>query len=134
MARVQATTGFGSPIDQPMIQAVLREVEAKLASLLANGEAARIDLRRLPLPPDGLHAIRGFLGKGEVEATVHGVGSCSFEETGTAGVWWGTQRNTAGDTVGEFIEIARIPDLLKADDAEMHDAVDALRRRLGPGT
>ncbi|MBX9846371.1 MAG: hydrogenase expression/formation protein [Xanthobacteraceae bacterium] len=128
---MQTTIGSAGLINQPMIQAVLREVAAKLAKLLENGEAARIDLRRLPLPPDGLHAIRRFLGRGEVEANVQGVGSCSFQETGTAGVWWGTQRNTAGDPVGEFIEIARVPDLLKADDAEMHDAVDALRRRLG---
>lgn len=134
MPQIHAAIGSGGPIEQPMIRAVLREVEAKLANLLATAETARIDLRRLPLPPDGLHAIREFLGKGEVDATVQGVGSCSFQETGTAGVWWGTQRNTAGDTVGEFIEIARVPGLLKADNAEMHDAVETLRRLLGRAT
>jgi hydrogenase-1 operon protein HyaF len=122
------------PVLDPMIRALLCEIETKLASLLARGETTRIDLRRLPLPPGGLGTIRDLLGKGEVDATLRGVGSCSFVETAISGVWWGTQHNTAGDTVGEFIEIAPVPDLLKADHSEMQAAVVTLRRRLAGST
>lgn len=113
-----------------MIRALLCEVLSKLESLLAAGASDRIDLRRLPLPADGLRTIRDFLGEGEVHATVRGVGSCSFQETRTYGVWWMTQLNTAGDVIGEFIEIARVPELLKSGDVEIRDSVEDLRRRL----
>jgi hydrogenase-1 operon protein HyaF len=82
------------------------------------------------LPPDGLRTIRDFVGGGEVDATVSGVGPCAFQETGTSGVWWVTQRNTTGDVVGEFVEIAYVPELLKSGHVEVHDAVEDLRRRL----
>lgn len=121
-------SGHDVPAVDPMIRALLCEIETKLTSLLASGETARIDLRRLPLPEDGLRRIRDLLGKGEVDATLRGVGSCSFEETAISGVWWGTQRNTAGETVGEFIEIASAPDLLKADHTEMQTAIETLRQ------
>lgn len=124
-----------SPIDaasvaDPMIRALLCEILAKLENQIATGETARIDLRRLPLPADGLGTIRDFLGEGEVSATLRGVGSCSFRETHTFGVWWMTQFNTAGDIVGEFIEIASVPELLKSGHVEMADGLEDLRRRL----
>ena len=127
---IEPMAGRTAPADEPMIRALFCEILAKLESLLATGETARIDLRRLPLPPDGLRMIRDFLGGGEVEATVRGVGSCSFQETGTSGVWWVTQCNTTGDVVGEFVEIAHVPELLKSGHIEMRDAIEDLRRRL----
>jgi hydrogenase-1 operon protein HyaF len=113
-----------------MVHALLCEIEEKLTNLITSGETARIDLRRLPLPAGGLQAMRDWLGKGEVEATMRGVGSCCFEETALSGVWLGTQRNTEGETVGEFVEITSIPELLKADQADMQDAIETLRQRL----
>lgn len=115
------------PQRDPMIRALLCELETKLATLIETGETTRIDLRRLPLPVGGLQAIRDVLGNGEVTATMQGVGSCTFEETAVSGIWWIVQRNTAGDIVGEFIEIASVPDLLKADQSEMHASVERLR-------
>ena len=120
-----------STADDPMVRALLEEVLAKLKDFHAVGTPARIDLRRLPLPEGGLAAARDMLGWGEVEAVMRGVGSCEFRETGTAGVWWGTQRNTVGEVVGEFIEIADVPELLKREAAELGEAIDALARRLG---
>jgi len=128
---IEPMAGRAVPADEPMIRALLCEILSKLESLLVTGETARIDLRRLPLPPDGLCTIRDFLGGGEVDATVRGVGSCSFQESRTSGVWWVTQRNTAGDVVGEFVEIAHVPELLKSGRVEVRDAVEDLRRRLG---
>ena len=113
-----------------MSRALLCEILAKLESLLATGETARIDLRRLPLPPDGLRTIQDFLGGGEVDATVRGVGSCSFQKTRPSGVWWGTPRHTPRGVVGEFVEIAPLPPLLKSRPADVHDAVGDLRRRV----
>lgn len=79
-------SGHDMPALDPMVRALLCEVETKLASLLASGETARIDLRRLPLPAGGLGAIRELLGKGEIDATLRSVGLCSFEETAISGV------------------------------------------------
>lgn len=127
----QSMVGGAALAAEPMIRALLCEILAKLESLLASGQTDRIDLRRLPLRPDGLRTIRAFLGGGEVDATVRGVGSCSFQESRTSGVWWVTQRNTSGELVGEFVEIAHVPELLKSGHIEVRDAVEDLRRRLG---
>lgn len=126
----QPIAGPSAPEDEPIIHALLCEILAKLEGLLATGETARIDLRRLPLPADGLQTLRNFLGEGEVSAAVRGVGSCLFQETRTFGVWWMTQLNTTGEVIGEFIEIARVPELLNSDHVDMRDAAVDLRQRL----
>jgi len=127
---IQPMAGRAASAAEPMIRALLSEILARLETLVATGETARIDLRRLPLPERGLDTVRDLLGEGEVNATLRGVASCVFRETRIFGVWWMTQHNTAGTVVGEFIEIAPVPELLKSEHTEMADAVEDLRRRL----
>ena len=122
-------TGNSNFDSDPIIGALLSEVSAKLAELVKSGTTFRIDLRRLPLP-GGTPALRELLGNGQVEASFRGVGSCIFSETAVAGVWWGQQYNTGGDLVGEFIEIAYVPELLKCETVEIEQAMKDLRLKI----
>lgn len=114
----------------PMTRAVLTEILEHLRQLHNAGVTARIDVRRLPLPADGLEALIADLGRGEVEATMRGVGSCEFQETRLTGVWWITQKNAVGDIVGQFIEIALVPDLLICNRDDVAESVSKLEDRL----
>lgn len=117
-------------VTDPMMRALLSEMSARLTELATTGLPARIDLRRLPVSEGGTAALRDFLGKGQVEARFQGVGSCVFLETALSGVWWGQQYNTGNDLVGEFIEIAYVPELLKCEAAEVERAIEALRLKI----
>lgn len=117
-------------INSAMVRAVLRELMAKLTSLAADGRPDRIDLRRLPLPPGALDALRTWLGRGEVEATVTALGVTTIRETGIAGVWWIHHAKSAGDIFSEHLEISRSPALLSADPDDVTQAADTLRSRL----
>lgn len=123
-------TGKSDFVTDPMIGALLSEVSAKLAELVKTGSTFRIDLRRLPLPAGGTPALREFFGSGQVEATFKGMGSCHFSETGVAGVWWGQQHNTSGDLVGEFVEIAYFPHLLRCETDEVERGMKDLRLKI----
>ena len=113
-------------VSDPIVAALLSEIRAKLAEIVVSGTTSRIDLRRLPLPSGGTAALRDLLGNGQVDASFRGVGSCIFSETAVAGVWWGQQYNTGGDLVGEFIEIAYVPELLKCETGEIEQAMKDL--------
>lgn len=132
-AGAEDTKRSRNALRDPLVRALLSELSAKLAKLAKTGSGSRIDLGRLPLPAGGLSAVRGVLGKGQIEATFKGVGSCVFTETALAGVWWVQQYNTADDLVGEFIEIAYVPELLKCDRAEVDAASKDLELKIAEG-
>jgi hypothetical protein len=73
--------GKDSKASDPMTRAVLAEILEHLRQLHNTGVTARIDVRRLPLPADGLASLIADLGKGEVEATMRGVLRISGNQT-----------------------------------------------------
>ena len=75
---------------QDMARAILTEIDALLARLVASGESAAIDLRSMPLKPGDLAALRKLLGSGEVHALVQVAGPSEVQETRYPGVWWVT--------------------------------------------
>lgn len=105
-----------------LAQALLREAAERLRHLLATGEAGTIDLRNVPpLDEEGYGFLREGLGRGEVTATVQGVGLSEVQETAYPGIWWITHRNDRNDIVTEVIEIAYVPAILASqrDDMEL---------------
>ena len=110
--------------------AILHEIEAMLASLAQRGQAGSIDLRRTPLCREDYAYLQDSLGRGEASAEVDALGVSHIQETAVPGVWWIKHRNTAGKVVGEFIEVARCPELLMTPEAALHDGQQLLRDRL----
>lgn len=94
--------------------ALLREIAEMLRRLLSAGEASAIDLQALPLTPADLDWLRARLGEGEIAVTLNADGESSFVETACPGVWWVTHHNPQGGVVSAFVEVAFVPEMVKA--------------------
>lgn len=93
---------------------LLRELLEMLQRLLDSGETAAIDLSALPLTPADLDWLRDKLGAGEIAVTLQASGESTLAETACPGVWWVTHRNEQGAVIAQFIEVAFVPELVKA--------------------
>lgn len=93
---------------------LLRELDESLRRLLDSGEASAIDLSALPLTPADLDWLRGQLGTGEIAITLQASGESTLKETACHGIWWVTHCNEAGAVTSQFIEVAFVPELVKA--------------------
>ncbi len=112
------------------VPALLREIEALLAELVANGRSGRIDLRSLPLLPGDDARLAAALGDGEVDAAIQATGGTRVRETGVAGVWWVTHANAEGEAVAAFIEVTQVPEILKTHPEDARAGLARLRERL----
>ena len=98
---------------------LLRELAEQLRRLLETGEPSAIDLSALPLTPADLDWLREKLGGGEIAVTLQAGGESTLDETACAGVWWVTHRNEQGAVAAQFIEVAFVPELVKAHPADV---------------
>lgn len=93
---------------------LLRELVELVRRLLDTGETSAIDLSALPLTPADLDWLREKLGEGEIAVTLQANGESTLAETACPGVWWVTHRNEQGAVTSQFIEVAFVPELVKA--------------------
>ncbi|MHB1403943.1 MAG: hydrogenase expression/formation protein [Thiobacillus sp.] len=98
---------------------LLRELAEQVRHLLETGEPSAIDLSALPLTPADLDWLREKLGGGEIAVTLQAGGESTLDETACAGVWWVTHRNEQGAVASQFIEVAFVPELVKAHPADV---------------
>ena len=94
---------------------LLRELHEGVRRLLATGEASTIDLSALPLTPADLDWLRDKLGRGEIAVTLQANGESTLDETACPGIWWVTHHNEQGAVSAQFLEVAFVPELVKAD-------------------
>ncbi len=109
---------------------LLHEIRHALRNLLDNGETTTIDLRGLPMAPGEQDQLLEILGKGEVSAHLEALGKSEIIESSFAGVWLIIHYNNNGEVMGKFIEITRMPAILKAQAADMEESLAALQMRL----
>ena len=93
---------------------LLRELAEQVKHLLATGEHSAIDLSALPLTPADLDWLREKLGTGEISVTLQANGESTLNETACPGIWWVTHHNEQGAVTSQFIEVAWVPELVKA--------------------
>ena len=93
---------------------LLRELAEQVKRLLATGESSAIDLSALPLTPADLDWLREKLGSGEIRVTLQANGESTLDETACPGIWWVTHHNEQGAVTSQFIEVAFVPELVKA--------------------
>jgi len=110
---------------------ILHQLRHALDQLLEQGQESSIDLRSLPLSSAEEQELIDLLGRGEVEATLESQGPSSFQESRFPGVWLCIHRNQEGEALGKFIEICRIPALLKSQPEDMREGLSRLQRQLG---
>ena len=110
---------------------LLNEIRYALERLLATGESTAIDLRSIPLAPGEEEQIEAALGTGEISAELEAMGPSEIRETGYPGVWLVTHYNVDRQLMGRFIEITRVPELLKSQDADIGDGLQRLAGQFG---
>ncbi len=110
-ANKDVLSGSGLSGNAPVL---LREIAEYVRQLLATGESIAIDLSAMPLTPADLEWLRETLGPGEIVITLNAEGESTLSETACPGVWWVTHRNEKGAVSSEFIEVAFVPELVKA--------------------
>lgn len=93
---------------------LLRELDESVRRLLDSGETSAIDLSALPLTPADLEWLRDKLGNGEIAITLQAGGESTLNETACPGIWWVTHCNEQGAVTSQFIEVAFVPELVKA--------------------
>jgi hydrogenase-1 operon protein HyaF len=93
---------------------LLRELAEQVKRLLATGESSAIDLSALPLTPADLDWLREKLGSGEIRVTLQANGESTLDETACSGIWWVTHHNEQGAVTSQFIEVAFVPELVRA--------------------
>lgn len=112
------------------VEPLLHEIRHALRRLKNGEEGTVIDLKRLPLAPGEEERIEKTLGKGEVRAQVDALGPTVVEETAYPGVWLTTHRNADEAVVARFIEVTRIPELLKSQPADIDAGIAKLESTL----
>lgn len=112
------------------VEPLLHEIRHALRRLTNGEEGTVIDLKRLPLAPGEEERIEKTLGKGEVRAQVDALGPTVVEETAYPGVWLTTHRNADEAVVARFIEVTRIPELLKSQPADIDAGIAKLESTL----
>jgi len=110
---------------------ILYEVRHALEELLDSGGTSIIDLRSIPLAPGEEETIINTLGQGEVHARLGALGPSEIYETRYAGVWLITHYNEDEAIVSRFIEITRLPEILKSQPEDMSNALTELTQVLG---
>lgn len=122
------------PVNPGVAETLLREVAVHLERLLEGGESAALDLQGLPMLTTAEHRrLRELLGSGEVSASVEVMGPTEVAETAFPGVWWITDYGADGELLSEQIEIAWVPDRLRAQSADAAAGLERLRTRLEEG-
>jgi hydrogenase-1 operon protein HyaF len=105
---------------------LLHELAEQVRRLLDSGETSAIDLGALPLTPADLDWLRTGLGAGEIAVTLNANGESTLSETASPGIWWVTHRNEKGVVTAEFIEVAFVPELVKAHPEDVKIGLERL--------
>ena len=127
---IQVVDGHEAEQVTANVMAILYEITDLMHALLEKGEADSIDLRSLPLLPGEYEALKLILGEGEVSVRLETFGLTEIYETGLTGVWWVSHDDENGERLAEFIEVTRIPEIIKSDRSEIQSACSALQQQL----
>jgi len=115
------------------VEPLLHEIRHALKRLIDTGEASMIDLKAIPMAPGEEEDIREALGRGEVEILMDAMGPSKLYETAYPGVWWVEHRNIENELTGVYIEIAHVPEIIPANQKDLHEGLDNLVRSLTVG-
>ena len=104
---------------------ILHEIRHAVTRLSEDGQETVIDLRAMPFGPDDEKRLEEVLGRGDVEASVKGVGRSSVRETSVSGVWVVEHFDDEGRILSKFIEVTFVPSILKALQEDVEDGLRA---------
>jgi hydrogenase-1 operon protein HyaF len=106
---------FNFLADDTLVDALLVEISGLMENLTARNISGSIDLLGLPLSAACLSLLEQRLGTGEIHVTLTAAGKSEIHETSFSGVWWSSHADETGRIVAMLIDVALVPELLKAD-------------------
>ncbi len=112
------------------VEPLLHEIRHALRRVADGKEGTVIDLRSLPLAPGEEQRIEGVLGEGEVRAELNALGKTVIQETSYPGVWLVTHHNAEQAVVARFIDVTRMPELLKSQREDIKRGISRLENEL----
>lgn len=112
------------------VEPLLHEIRHALHRLINDEQSTMIDLNSLPLAPGEEQRIEEVLGRGEVRAELDALGPTLIQETSYPGVWLITHHNVEQAVVARFIEVTRIPELLKSQQTDIEHGINRLENEL----
>jgi hydrogenase-1 operon protein HyaF len=118
-------------VKDELVDALLVQVAGLLSRLIAHGEEGTIDLLGLPLPPASLATLQKCLGRGEVHVRLNACGLSEIDETRFPGVWWTQHADRDGRVISRLVEVAFVPNILRADVEEMKRGLETLLASIG---
>jgi hydrogenase-1 operon protein HyaF len=127
---VVAESAGGKRSDWGNALPILHEIRHALQRFAASGERTVIDLRAIPFGPGDEERLLEALGTGEVEATLNALGPTRVWETAFPGVWLVDHHNADDERLVLQVEIAAIPDILRAQPQDVLDGLATLDARL----
>jgi hydrogenase-1 operon protein HyaF len=119
-------TGLADLADDALVDALLMEAAALLERLIDHGTPGSIDLGSLKLSESTLANLEQRLGRGEVTIQLDAAGQSEIRETAFAGIWWTCHSDEAGRVIARLIEIAFVPEMVRADIGDMKRGLQRL--------
>jgi hydrogenase-1 operon protein HyaF len=113
--------------DDRLVDALLMEVAVLLQNLVSHKRPGAIDLLGLPLSAACLAALEQCLGDGEISALLSVSGESQIRETKFPGVWWTRHKDETGRVVALLIEVAAVPEILRASPSDMEQGLRRIR-------
>jgi hydrogenase-1 operon protein HyaF len=113
--------------DDRLVDALLMEVAVLLQNLVSHQRPGTIDLLGLPLSGACLAALEQCLGDGEISALLSVSGESQIRETSFPGVWWTRHTDETGRVIALMIEVAAVPEILRADPSDMEQGLRRIR-------
>jgi hydrogenase-1 operon protein HyaF len=101
---------------------VLHEILDGIRRLRTKAEPTLVDLLAMPFGPGERERLLELLGEGEVTAQVNTLGETRIQESAFPGVWLVEHLNLEGRQIALQIEIAEVPELLRAPKADLRDS------------
>lgn len=106
---------FNFLADDTLVDALLVEISGLMKNLATRNISGSIDLLGLPLSPACVALLERRLGTGEISVTLTAAGKSEIFETSFSGVWWSRHADETGRIVAMLIDVAFLPEILKAD-------------------
>ncbi len=127
---IEVHEAASAPASTQNVVPLLHEIRHALTKLLQSDESTTIDLLSIPMTDADLQALEEALGNGEIDTTITALGTSRIRETRYPGVWLIEHYNVADSLMAKFIEVTRLPEILKADPRDIDAGLQRLSEQL----
>lgn len=108
-------------------QPILAEIEEHCGSFRTTGQAHSINLTLLPMTVEDQVFLDEQLGLPTLDTLSRSYGKCAVRNSGVRDVWWVRYYNSMSTLILNSLEIADVPEVLRAAPEDLRDSHERLR-------